>query len=73
MPYAVYVDEKDMVWLSDFGANALVRFNPTDETFEAFNLPSSETNVRQILGRPGEVWGAESGTDKLVVINTGVS
>ena len=73
MPYAVYVDEKDMVWLSDFGSNALVRFNPTDETFEAFNLPSSETNVRQILGRPGEVWGAESGTDKLVVINTGVS
>jgi len=26
--------------------------------------------VRQILGRPGEVWGAESGTDKLVVIRT---
>jgi virginiamycin B lyase len=24
--------------------------------------------VRQLLGRPGEVWGAESGTDRLVVI-----
>jgi streptogramin lyase len=24
--------------------------------------------VRQILGRPGEVWGAESGVDKLVVV-----
>jgi len=24
--------------------------------------------VRQILGRPGEVWGAESGTDRLVVV-----
>jgi virginiamycin B lyase len=70
MPYAVYVDEKDMVWLSDFGANALVRFNPTDGTFEMLTLPSSEANVRQILGRPGEVWGAESGADKLVVINT---
>ena len=70
MPYAVYVDEKDVVWLSDFGANALVRFNPTDETFEVFTLPSSEANVRQILGRPGEVWGAESGADKLVVITT---
>jgi virginiamycin B lyase len=55
MPYAVYVDEKDMVWLSDFGANALVRFNPTDETFDVFNLPSSEANVRQILRRSGEV------------------
>jgi virginiamycin B lyase len=73
MPYAVYVDEKDMVWLSDFGANALVRFNPMYETFKVFNLPSSEANVRQILGRSGEVWGAESGTDKLVVINTGAS
>ena len=70
MPYAVYVDEKDAVWLSDFGANALVRFNPTDDTFEVFTLPSSEANVRQILGRPGEVWGAESGADKLVVITT---
>jgi virginiamycin B lyase len=24
--------------------------------------------VRQLLGRPGEVWGAESGTDRLVVV-----
>ena len=73
MPYAVYVDEKDIVWLSDFGANALVRFNPENETFKVFTLPSSEASVRQILGRPGEVWGAESGVDKLVVINTGNS
>jgi virginiamycin B lyase len=68
--YAVYVDEQDMVWLSDFGANALVRFDPIEETFEVFSLPSPGANVRQILGRPGEVWGAESGTDKLVVIRT---
>jgi virginiamycin B lyase len=24
--------------------------------------------VRQLLGRPGELWGAESGVDKLVVV-----
>lgn len=71
MPYAVYVDENDMVWLSDFGANALMRFSPHDEMFKVFALPSSEANVRQISGRPGEIWGAESGTDKLVVITTG--
>jgi virginiamycin B lyase len=69
-PYAVYVDDHDMVWLSDFGANALVRFDPVAETFEVFDLPSPAANVRQILGRTGEVWGAESGTDKLVVIRT---
>jgi len=66
--YAVYVDELDFVWLSDFGANALVRFDPRSEQFEAFPLPSPNAQVRQILGRPGEVWGAESGADRLVVI-----
>ncbi|HEX6385538.1 MAG TPA: lyase [Anaerolineae bacterium] len=69
-PYAVYVDDQDQVWLSDFGANALVRFDPASETFESFPLPSAGANVRQILGRPGEVWSAESGVDKLVVIRT---
>lgn len=69
-PYAVYVDEKDMVWVSDFGANAMVRFDPKDETFELFPFPSADANVRQILGRSGEVWGAESGTDRLILIRT---
>jgi len=67
MPYAVYVDEQDMVWLSDWGANALVRFDPSRQTFEAFPFPTEGATVRQLLGRPGEVWGAESGVDKLVV------
>ena len=67
-PYAVYVDDHDMIWLSDFGANALVRFDPARETFDRFPLPSSAAGVRQLLGRPGEVWGAESGVDKLVVV-----
>lgn len=71
MPYAVYVDHQDIIWLSDFGANALVRFDPASEEFTILTLPSAGAAVRQILGRPGEVWGAESGTDKLVVIRTG--
>jgi virginiamycin B lyase len=68
--YAVYVDERDQVWVSDFGSNSLVRFDPVSEDFEVFSLPSSPANVRQILGRPGEIWGAESGVDQLVVIRT---
>ena len=68
--YAVYVDDQDIVWLSDFRANAMVRFDPATEAFEAFPLPTPGAMVRQILGRPGEVWGAESATDKLVVIRT---
>lgn len=70
-PYAVYVDERDQVWLSDFGSNALVRFDPETENFEVFPIPSPDAAVRQILGRPGEIWGAESGTDKLIVIRKG--
>jgi virginiamycin B lyase len=70
MAYAVYVDDRDQVWLSDFGANALVRFDPRTARFTTVRLPSREAEVRQILGRPGEVWGAESGTDKLVVVLT---
>ena len=71
MIYAVYVDDHDKVWLSDFGANALVRFDPTTSRFTTLRLPSAGAAVRQILGRHGEVWGAESGTDKLVVVRTG--
>lgn len=66
--YAVYVDENDLVWVSDFGANAILRFDPATEKFESFPSNRPGAAVRQMLGRPGEVWGAESGTDRLVVI-----
>ena len=68
--YAVYVDDSDIVWLTDFGANAIVRFDPASETFTSFPAESQPANVRQLLGRPGEVWGAESAADRLVVIRT---
>jgi virginiamycin B lyase len=68
--YAVYVDEMDHVWLSDFGTNSLVRFEPQTNKFESYPLPSVDGQVRQLQGRKGEVWGAESGVDKLLVIKT---
>jgi virginiamycin B lyase len=66
--YAVYVDDKDKVWATDFMSNAIVRFDPATEKFERFVSNRPAANVRQLLSRPGEVWGAESGTDRLVVI-----
>ncbi len=69
-PYAVYVDERDQVWVSDFGGNAVWRFDPGRETFERFGLPREAANVRQILGRAGEVWLPESGTEHISVIRT---
>ncbi len=67
-PYAVYVDERGKVWLSDVASNAILRFDPSSERFTSFPLPTPNATVRQLLGRPGEVWGAESSADKLVVI-----
>lgn len=69
--YAVYVDERDQVWLSDFGANAVLRFDPQSEGFETFRFARPSANVRQILGRRGEVWLPESGTEHISVIRTG--
>jgi virginiamycin B lyase len=69
-PYAVFVDDHDQVWISDFGGNTIVRFDPTTEAFTSYPLPGPASNVRQILGRPGEVWGAASALDQLVVVRS---
>jgi virginiamycin B lyase len=66
--YSVWVDEQDKVWLTDFTANAIVRFDPATERFDSFPSNRRGANVRQMLGRKGEAWGAESGTDRLVVV-----
>ena len=68
--YAVYVDERDMVWASDFGGNAVFSFDPRAEKFERYAMPRDSANVRQILGRKGEVWLPESGTEYISVIRT---
>jgi virginiamycin B lyase len=67
--YAVFVDDRDIVWLSDFGASAIVRFDPATERFDVYpHAPGG--NVRQIHGRPGEVWGALSAHNKLLLVTT---
>jgi virginiamycin B lyase len=69
-PYAVYVDESDLVWVTDFGADAIVSFHPGTEEFSSFPNPTPGAAVRQLLGRPGEVWGAGSAIDTLLVLRT---
>jgi len=66
--YAVWVDPEDKVWLSEWGANAVVRFDPVTETFQSFPSDRPNAEVRQMLGRTGEAWIAESGTERLRVI-----
>jgi virginiamycin B lyase len=66
--YSVYVDDKDRVWATDWIANAIQRFDPVTERYETFASDKRGASVRQMLGRPGEAWGGESGTDRLVVV-----
>jgi virginiamycin B lyase len=66
--YSVWVDGGDKVWLTDWSANAVVRFDPETERFASFPSNRANANVRQMLGRAGEAWGAESGVDRLVMI-----
>jgi virginiamycin B lyase len=69
--YAVYVDERDMVWVTDFGANATLIFDPGTERWDSIAGSGPDANVRQILGRNGEVYLPESGTNRVMVIRTG--
>ena len=42
----VYVDDQDKVWLSEWSANAMVRFDPDTERFEVFPSDRRGANVR---------------------------
>ena len=66
--YAVWVDPEDKVWLSEWTSNAVLRFDPTAEQFAPFPSDRPNANVRQMLGRKGETWIAESGTERVRVI-----
>jgi virginiamycin B lyase len=68
--YAVFVDDRDIVWLSEWESNAIVRFDPAAGKFSSFPSDRPGAQVRQLLGRRGELWGAESGTDRLVAVIT---
>ena len=66
--YSVWVDDRDRVWLTDWSVNAIVRFDPATGKFERYESNRDNADVRQMLGRAGEAWGAESGTDRLVMV-----
>jgi virginiamycin B lyase len=68
--YAVYVDERDIVWVTDFTANATLAFDPKREQWTVYPGSDANANVRQILGRKGEVYLPESGTDRLMIVTT---
>ena len=64
----MFVDEQDRIWISDISSNAILRFNPFSQRFTAFPSDQANARVLQLSGRIGEVWGAESSLDRLVMI-----
>ena len=66
--YSTYVDENDVVWLSDFMANSVLRFDPRTESFVDFPGLKPASQVLQMTGRPGQAWGSEQGADVVFVI-----
>jgi virginiamycin B lyase len=67
--YAVFVDDRDIVWLTEWSASAIVRFDPATEKFDVFPHAAGGS-IRQLHGRPGEVWGALSSLDRLLLLTT---
>jgi virginiamycin B lyase len=53
--------------VTGLGANATLRFDPKTGQLTVLKSISRNARVRQILGRPGEVWLPESGVDTVVV------
>ena len=66
--YSVYVDANDKVWTTEWASNAIMRFDPANEQWTSFPSNEPDAQVRQMLGRRGEAWGAESSRDRLVVV-----
>jgi virginiamycin B lyase len=68
--YAVYVDNRDKVWITEWSANATLMFDPATEKWTSYPGSAPRANVRQILGRPGEILLPESGTNKIMIVRT---
>ena len=55
----------------NWAANATLMFDPATEQWTSYPGSGEGANVRQILGRPGEVYLPESGTNRIMVVRTG--
>jgi virginiamycin B lyase len=71
-PYAILVDDRDVVWLSDFGSNEVHAFDTTKEEFIAkYPLSPDGGEVRQIVEGLNEVWLPESALSRIILIRRG--
>ncbi len=68
-PYAIAITPDGEVWFCETGdaaKNTLVRFSPATKKMQSFPIPSGGGTVRHmVVGKPGELWLAESGVGKI--------
>jgi virginiamycin B lyase len=70
--YAVYVDDRDVAWVTEWAGNVTIAFDTKAEKIIG-TYPGSgpKAEVRQILGRKGEIYLPESGLDRVMLVETG--
>ena len=66
-PFAVHAAEDGGVWIGEATANALLRFDPADRSFQAVGFSRPFADARQIASRGREIWTAEYGADRVAV------
>jgi len=66
--YSTFVDDQDIVWVSEFMANAVLRFDPKTESFISFPSDRGTVQLLQMNGRPGKGGGGEQGASRIISI-----
>lgn len=69
--HAVYANDLDIVWATEWSSNALLCFDPGSEKFSVISLPRPAAGSRELRGRQWEGWLPESGTGFIAVRRTG--
>ena len=68
-PYAVNADGRGRVWVSEIQTNSVILFDPRTEAMRVFDLPSSNSGVRNAaIDADGRYWYIGSYSGKLGVI-----
>lgn len=69
-PYAVNVDHKGKVWVSEIQTDQLVVVNPANSAMRVFKLPSRDSGVRNAVIAPnGRYWFIASHMGKIGVVD----
>ena len=68
-PYAIVVTSDGTVWYCETGVddkNMLIHFDPATKQMQSWAIPSGGGTVRNmVIGKPDELWLAESGVGKI--------